>query len=297
MDRLEAMSIVLAVSEAGSLSAAARHLDTPVATASRKIAELEAHLRVKLFDRSGRKLALTDAGTSYVNGLRRVFSDLYEIERLAAGEYSSPTGELIVTAPPGLGRIHLMPIVSDFLQIYPDISMRLILGDRILSLVEEHIDVALRLGELPDSRLMSRRVGAAQPVVCASPAYLATSGIPRLPEDLATFDCIVFEANRAPFSWLFQRDAMDLTIAVRPRIIVSDIEDALEAALAGIGLTRALSYQAAAPVAAGALRTVLDEYRPAPMPIHLVYSAASFLPVKLRAFLDFATPRLKARLA
>jgi DNA-binding transcriptional LysR family regulator len=297
MDRLEAMSLVLAVTEAGSLSAAARRLNTPVATASRKITELEEYLRVKLFDRSTRKLALTDAGATYVSGLKRVLSDLSEIERAASGEYSAPTGELIVTAPMALGRAHLMPIVSEFLKAYPDISMRLILGDRILSLAEEHIDVAIRIGVLPDSRLVARRVGVAQPVVCASSAYLDARGTPCAPEDLAAHDCIVFDSIHAPTSWSFHRDTTEVTISVRPRIIVSNIEDALEAALAGIGVTRAQSYQVTRSVAAGALRTVLDDYRPAPIPINLVTTAARLVPVKLRAFLDFASPRLKAQLA
>lgn len=296
MDRLEAMSIVLAVADAGSLSAAARRLNTPVATASRKVTELEEHLHVKLFERSTRRLALTDAGAAYVAGSKRVLSDLSEIERAASGEYSAPTGELIVTASSGLGRIHLMPIVAEFLQAYPKINARLILGDRLMSLAEDHIDVALRVGVLPDSRLMARRVGVTQPVICASPAYLAAHGTPRSPEELAAHDCIVFESVPAPTSWSFHRGETDRTITVRPRIIVSNIEDAVEAALAGIGVTRAPTYQVANSVAAGALQTVLDEYRPAPIPINLVYSAARFLPVKLRAFLDFAAPRLKPRL-
>jgi len=150
MDRLEGMSIVLAVAEAGSLSAAARRLNTPVATASRKITELEEHLRAKLFDRTARKLTLTDAGLSYVAALKRILADLSEADRAAAGEYMKPTGELIVTAPVGLGRLHLIPILAEFLRAYPDIVIRLVLADPILGLPEDHIDVALRTGELPD---------------------------------------------------------------------------------------------------------------------------------------------------
>jgi DNA-binding transcriptional LysR family regulator len=188
-------------------------------------------------------------------------------------------------------------VVSEFLETYPDISMRLILGDRMLSLAEEHIDATIRIGVLPDSRLVARRVGAAQPVVCASPAYLGARGTPRAPKDLAEHDCIVFDSIHAPTSWSFRRGKTDLTIEVRPRIIVCTIEDALEAALAGIGLTRAQSYQVTSAVASSALRTVLDEYRPASIPINLVTTAARLLPVKLRAFLDFALPRLKVQLA
>jgi DNA-binding transcriptional LysR family regulator len=297
MDRLEAMSIVLAVAEAGSLSAAARRLNTPVATASRTLAELEAHLHAKLFDRSARKLMLTDAGSSYVSALKRILADLSEAERAAAGEYTAPTGELVVTAPVGLGRIHLVPILAEFLRSYPDINVRLVLGDRILSLSEEHVDVALRVGELPDSRLMALRIGTVDRVVCASPAYLALRGTPHTPADLAGHDCILYEGLPGPDLWTFVRDQSDITVTVRPRLLVSTAEAACDAARAGIGITRAFSYHVAPAAAAGLLDTVLDEYRTPSLPVSFVYGAGRFLPIKLRAFLDFASPRLKTRLA
>jgi DNA-binding transcriptional LysR family regulator len=289
MDRFEAMSIVLAVAEAGSLSAAARRLNTPVATASRKITELEAHLRARLFDRSARKLMLTDAGLSFVAASKRILADLSEAERTASGE-------LIVTASVGLGRIHLVPILAEFLRSYPDINVRLILGDRILSLPEDHIDVALRVGVLPDSRLIALRLGSTHRVVCASPSYLASRGTPRTPDDLAGHDSIIYEGFQAPDLWTFMRDKTEIAIPVRPRLTVTTVEAACDAARAGIGLTRAFSYHIAASVEAGTLTTVLDEYRPSSLPISFVYAAGRFLPIKLRAFLDFAAPRLKARL-
>src|ERR1700693_3771580 len=299
MDRLESMSIVLAVAEAGSLAAAVRRLNTPPATASRKITELEDHLGTKLFDRSARRLVLTDAGSSYVAGLKRILADISEIERAASGEYTAPTGELVVTAPVGLGRIHLVPIVAEFLSAYPDITVRLVLGDRILSLPEEHVDVALRLGVLPDSRLMARRLGITSRVVCASPAYLALHGTPTAPEDIAGHNCIliIHEGFQGPEVWTFARGQADMAITFRPRLVVSNEEAACDAALADIGLTRAYSYHVASSIEAGTLTTVLDEYRPAPLPVSLVYPAGRFLPIKLRAFLDFVSPRLKARLS
>ncbi len=297
MDRLESMSIVLAVAEAGSLAAAVRRLNTPPATASRKITELEEHLRTKLFDRSARRLVLTDAGSSYVAGLKRILADISEIERAASGEYTAPTGELVVTAPVGLGRIHLMPILAEFLGAYPDITVRLVLGDRILSLPDEHVDVALRIGVLPDSRLMALRLGSASRVVCASPAYLALHGTPSAPEDLAGHDCIIREGFQAADVWTFARGQVDMAITIRPRLVVSNVEAACDAARAGIGLTLAFSYHVASSIEAETLTTVLDEYRPAPQPVSFVYPAGRFLPIKLRAFLDFASPRLKARLS
>src|SRR5215472_5126197 len=242
MDRLEGMSIVLAVAEAGSLSAAARRLNTPVATASRKITELEEHLRAKLFDRTARKLTLTDSGLSYVAALKRILADLSEADRAAAGEYMKPTGELIVTAPVGLGRLHLIPILAEFLRAYPDIVIRLVLADRILGLPEDHIDVALRTGELPDSRLIALRLGTIRRVVCASPAYLEARGTPRTPDDLAGHDFIVYEGFLGPDVWKFVRDGAEVAITVQPRLVVSNLEAAYDAARAGIGLTRAFSH-------------------------------------------------------
>jgi len=297
MDRLEAMSIVLAVAEAGSLSAAARHLNTPPATASRKITELEQHLRAKLFDRSSRKLTLTDSGLSYVGALKRILGDLSEADRAAAGEYTKPTGELIVTAPAALGRLYLIPILAEFLRTYPEIDVRLLLWDRVLSLPDEHVDVALRVGELPDSSLIALRVGTIRRIVCASPAYLEARGTPKTPEDLAGHDRIVHEGFLGPYVWKFVRDGTDLEVTAQPRLVVTNIEAACDAARAGIGLTQAFSYHVKASLEEGTLTTVLDAFQPAPRPVNLVYTAGRFMPIKLRAFLDFTAPRLKARLA
>ena len=304
MDRLEAMSIVLAVAEAGSLSAAARRLNTPVATASRKITELEEDLHAKLFDRSARKLTLTDSGLSYVAALKRILADLSEADRAAAGEYTKPTGELIVTAPVDLGRVYLIPILAEFLRAYPDIFIRLVLVDRILSLSEDHVDLAVRVGALPDSRLIALRLGTVRRVVCASPAYLEARGTPRTLDDLAAHDCIIFDPGfpyyepfLGPDVWQFVRDGAEVAITVQPRLVVSNLEAACDAARAGIGLARALSYHVRAAVEAGTLTTVLDEFLLPARPVSFVYAAGRFVPIKLRAFLDFAAPRLKAQLA
>ena len=297
MDRLEAMSIVLAVAEAGSLSAAARHLNTPPATASRKITELEGHLHATLFDRSARRLTLTDSGVSYVAALKRILGDLSEADRAASGEYAAPTGELIVTAPTELGRLHIIPILAEFLRAYPDIDVRLLLVERIVNLPEAHVDLALRVGVLPDSRLIALRVGTTRRVVCASPAYLEARGTPKTPEDLAGHDCIVYEGFLGPDVWKFERDGTDLAVTVQPRLVVSNVHVGCDAARAGIGLTLAFSYQVKASIEEGTLTTVLDEFQPETLPVNFVYAAGRFMPIKLCAFLDFAAPRLKARLA
>jgi len=296
MDRLEAMSIFLAVVEAGSLSAAARRLKTPLATVSRKISELESHLRTKLFNRSSRKLVLTDAGNSYVVACKRILADMAEAERAASGEYSAPTGELIVTAPVGLGRICLIPILTDFLKAYADIDVRLLLNDQVLSLFDEQIDVALRIGALADSSLIALRVGGIRRILCASPAYLAARGMPRTPDDLAGHDCISYADFLSPNVWTFVSNNTNLAVPVHSRLVVGSVEAACDAARAGVGITAVYSYHVEAAVQAGTLTTLLDEFQPAVLPVNLVYTAGRLLPIKLRAFLDLAAPRLKARL-
>ena len=293
MDRLEAMSTFLAVVEDGSLSATARRLKTPLPTVSRKISELESHLRTKLFNRSSRQLVLTDAGSSYLAACKRILDDVTEAERTASGEYAAPTGELSVTTPIGIGRTILIPIMVDFLKAYPDIKARLIPSDRPLSLFQEHIDVGVRLGALPDSSLKALSVGTTCRVVCASPAYLAARGTPRTPEELTGHDCINYAGFASSDVWAFVRDKATIAVPVHTRLAVGSVEAACAAARAGIGITIAFAYQLLAAPEGGALTTVLDDFQPAPQPVNLVYAANRFLPIKVRAFLDFATPRLK----
>jgi DNA-binding transcriptional LysR family regulator len=293
MDRLDAMSTFLAVAEDGSLSAASRRLSTPLATVSRKISELESHLRTKLFNRSSRKLVLTDAGSSYLAACKRILADVTEAERTATGEYTAPTGELTVTTPIGLGRTILIPIIVDFLKAYPDIRVKLVPTDVALSLFQEHIDVGVRIGVLPDSSLIATRVGATRRVVCASPDYLAARGTPRTPEDLIMHDCINYTGFGQSDTWTFVRGGAAIAVPVKTRLFVGSAEAAYTAARAGVGITKAMAYQLNVGPEAGALKTVLEEFQPAPMPVNLVYAANRFLPIKVRAFLDFVAPRLK----
>jgi DNA-binding transcriptional LysR family regulator len=297
MDRLQSMSIVLAAADAGSLSAAARRLGVPLASVSRKVSELEAHLGTRLFNRSVRRLTLTDAGRSYVGACRRILEDVEEAERAAAGEYSAPRGDLTITAPIVFGRLHVLPVAMDFLKAYPDIDIRIVLADRVVDILEDNIDLAFRIGELPDSSLVATRVGAIRRVVCASPAYVAARGTPRAPAELTSHDCIAFEGLTSPDSWTFRIGKSERPVAVRSRLVVNTAEAAIDAAIAGLGLTRVLSYQIAHAVRTNALAVVLQDFEPAPWPVSLVHAGARRLPLKLRAFLDFAAPRLKAELA
>ncbi|TKB16137.1 MAG: LysR family transcriptional regulator [Mesorhizobium sp.] len=297
MDRLDAMSLFVATVEAGSLSAAARRAGMPLATVSRRLSDLEKHLKTRLLNRSTRRLALTDAGQSYLAACRRILGEVSEAERAAAGEYTNPTGELVVTAPVVFGRLHVLPVVTAFLDAYPDVDIRLTLSDRIIQLVEEHVDLALRIGELPDSAMVAKRIGSIRRIVCASPAYLAGNRTPIEPRDLAGHNCITFEGLASPATWSFVSGKSEIAVPVRSRLRVNTAEAAIDAAIAGLGLTKVLSYQADAAVRAGTLRVVLESFEPPPWPVNLVHAGQGLLPVKLRAFLDFAAPRLKERLA
>ncbi|WP_371763518.1 LysR family transcriptional regulator [Massilia sp.] len=296
MDRLEAMSILLAVVDAGSLSGAARRLGMPLPTVSRKVAELEAHLRARLLHRTTRQLSLTEAGAAYVAACRRILDDVGEAERIATGEYGAPKGELTVTAPIVFGRLHIVPVVAEFLAQYPEIRIKLLLTDRVVHLMEEQIDVALRIGELPDSTLVASRVGTVRTVVCASPAYLAQRGVPAGPEALAAHDCIGFDVLESRRAWVFGDGKSTVSVPVIPRLEVNTAEAAIAAATLGVGLIRVLSYQVADAVGNGALGVILRDYEPAPLPVSLVHKGQTPLPRKLRAFLDFAAPRLRARI-
>jgi DNA-binding transcriptional LysR family regulator len=297
MDRLEAMSLFVAAVEAGSLSAASRRFGIPLATVSRKISDLERHLNTRLLNRSTRRLTPTDAGQAYLAACRRILDDVGEAERTAAGEYSAPTGELAITAPVVFGRLHVLPIVTGFLAAYPDVDIRLTLGDRITQLVEDHFDLAIRIGQLPDSSLVAIGVGSIRRVVCASPAYLAEHGTPTTPKDLETHSCITFEGLASAATWSFTKGKAEIPVKVRSRLQVNTAEAAIDAAIAGVGLTKVLSYQIEAALRSGTLRVLLQEFEPNPWPISLVHAGHGLLPVKLRAFLDFAAPRLKERLA
>jgi DNA-binding transcriptional LysR family regulator len=297
MDRLEAMSALLAAVEAGSLSSASRKLGMPLATVSRKVSELERHLRTRLLNRTSRRILLTDAGRSYVAACKRILEDINEAERAAAGEYSAPKGELIVTAPIVFGRIHVLPILLEFLKIYPEIDVRLTLADHVINLQEEHVDLAVRIGNLPDSSLVAMRVGSIGRVVCGGPAYFAARGTPKRPEELHKHDCITFNGLASPGAWIFPMQKGNVSVAVHSRLIVNTAEAAIDAAIVGLGVTRVLSYQAADAIRTGALVIALREFEPPRVPVSLIHAGQGLLPLKLRAMLDFTAPRLKARIS
>ena len=293
MDRLEAMTLLVAVAEAGSISAASRKLRAPVATVSRKISELEKHLNARLLMRSTRNVTLTEAGQSFVAASRRILADLDGAERDAASATKTLRGELVVSAPIALGRIYLLPVVTDFLKDHPNIDVRMMLADRRLNMIEDRIDVGLRVGDLNDFSLVAKKVGAVRRVVCASPSYLARRGTPKTPEDLKDHDCITFENTLSAQSWTFKIGKTEKSFPIHSRLVVSTAEAATDAAVSGLGLTRMLDYQIDRHRRAGSLKLVLETFRSRPKPVHLIYEAGRHLPLKIRTFLDFAAPRLK----
>lgn len=295
MDKLDSMAVLLAVVEAGSLSAAARQLAMPLATVSRKVAALEAHLNTRLLHRTTRHLALTEAGSAYVAACRRILDEIGEAERTATGEYATPKGELTVTAPMMFGRLHIVPVVAEFLAQYPEIEINLVLTDRVMHLMDEHIDVAVRIGELPDSGLMATGVGKVRRVVCASPAYLALHGAPLTPAELAAHDCISFEVMESRRAWVFGAARSAQAVPVHSRLAVNTVDAAIAAAALGVGLVRVMSYQVMDALRNDTLRIVLEPFETRPLPVSLVHKGQAPLPLKLRAFLDFVTPRLRAR--
>lgn len=299
MDRLDAMSVLVAVVETGSFSAAGRKLNAPLPTISRKVSELEAHLKTQLLIRTTRKLSLTDAGAAYVAASKRILEQVAEAERSASGEHMAPRGDLVVTAPIVFGRLHVLPAVTEFLKSYPEIDVRLPLSDRNVHLIDDHVDVAVRIGALADLSMVATRVGAVRWVVCASPAYLAATGTPKVPEDLSALACISFDALTSATAWSFAagKTRTQHTVPIHPRLSVNTAETAIDAAIAGIGVTRVLSYQAANAVAEGKLKIVLGDYEPDPRPVNLIYLEQNLLPRKTRAFLDFVAPRIRESVA
>ena len=295
MDRLESMRILLAVVDAGSLSAAARRLGMPLASVSRKVAALESHLGTRLLHRTTRQLSLTEAGGAYVAACRRILDEIGEAERTATGEYMTPKGELTITAPVVFGRLHIVPVVAAFLAHYPEIEIKLVLTDRVMHLMDEQVDVAVRIGELPDSGCMATRVGTVRRVVCASPAYLARHGTPMAPGELAAHACVSFEVLESRRAWDFGTGKSKQSVPVHARLAVNTVDAAIAAATLGAGLIRVLSYQVMDALRDDALRIVLAPFEAAPLPVSLLHKGQAPLPLKLRAFFDFVTPLLRAR--
>ena len=298
MDRLRAMRTFVAVADAGSLSGAARALDEPLTNISRLLGQLEAHLDCPLVIRSTRRLALTPQGEDYLVTCRLLLDDLEGAEARIRAEGGELTGRITIAAPVAFGRLHVLPVLAAFLQRHPGVEARLELHDERRDLIEHGIDVAVRLGDLPDSGHLALHVGDLRVVTCASPGYVAARGRPVSPADIASHDLVSFSGPLGHQRWSFSSRAHGReTIRLAPRLQVNSAEAAVAAAEAGLGLTRVLSYQAGAALAAGRLVTLLDAYEDTPVPVHLVRWPSRIGNPRVRAFNRFAADALRARLA
>jgi DNA-binding transcriptional LysR family regulator len=300
MDRIEAMKVFVATLDEGSLAGAGRLLKRSPAAVSRAIAFLEAHVGVELLHRTTRSIRLSEAGERYAVACRRILTELEEAEVLAVGEKSAPRGILTLTAPPISGEDILRPILDEFLDSYPMVSARLLLLDRTVSLIEEGVDIAMRVAQLPDSALIATRIGSdVRRVVVGSPDYLASHPPIEQPADLTQHRIIAF-ANFGLDGWSFApgaNSAIPRTVSFTPRLMVTSVRAALASAIEGRGLTRLYSYHVAEAVKAGELRVVLADAEFPALPIHLLTPQGRASVPKVRAFLDFAAPRLREQFA
>lgn len=295
MDQLHLMTTFTAVADAGNLAGAARKLGLSAPAVTRAVAELEHRLGVRLLTRTTRVVRLTDAGSRYLDECRRILPEVEAAAALARGAAAEPQGLLMLTAPVLFGQLHVMPLVTEFLGLYPRVRAHCWLVDRVVHLVDEGMDVGVRIGELPDSSLQAIRVGQVRRVVCAAPAYLARCCQPEAPQDLAQHTVISASAVTASADWRFPdpQGGAEIRVRVEPRLVCTTNDAALGAAVAGFGITRLLSYQVDEHLRSGRLQPVLQGFEPAPLPVHLVHHEGRRATAKTRAFLDLAIERMR----
>jgi DNA-binding transcriptional LysR family regulator len=285
MDRIDAMQAFVAVADLEGFAPAARKLGLSPSGVTRLVSALEERLGARLLQRTTRSVALTDAGTRYLERARRILADVEEAEGAAESERLLPRGRLVVSAPVGFGRLHVSPVVSEYLKRYPEVSAELRLSDLTINLVDEGVDLAVRIGHLPDSSLVARHVGQVRRIVVASPGYLAKHGEPESPEAIMSHQTIQFSALSAS-GWRFLKDGHELRIAPTPRLTTNSSDAAAQYAVRDGGLTRVLAYQAADEIKDGRLKVVLKKFEERPLPIHVVYPTSRLLSAKVRTFID-----------
>ena len=305
MDRLDAMRVLLTVVDEGSLSAGSRKLNVPLKSVSRRVAELERHLGTGLLIRTSRNIELTDAGREYCEAARRIVADMDEAEMRASGEYEVPRGELKVSTTFEFGRQVALPLVCDFLREHPEIDLDVLTTNRFVDLTEERVDVAIRITQLADTSLFAVKVGEMRVITCASPTYLERKGIPRTPLDLAGHDTVWFVNVAASLAWdertgdwmrVFPGENIARDPPMMIRIQADDAAVARKAAVQGLGITRLPNYLISDELKSGDLVEILVDYASDPHPVHIIYVKQGLLPLKVRAFLDWTTPRLRERL-
>jgi DNA-binding transcriptional LysR family regulator len=289
MDRIDAMQAFAAVADLRGFAPAARKLGLSPSGVTRLVAALEDRLGARLLQRTTRSVTLTDAGARYLERIKRILADVEEAEGSVQDERRRPSGRLVVSAPIGFGRLHVSPVMSAYLKRYPEVSGELRLSDRMINLVEDGVDVAVRIGHLADSSLVARQVGEMRRIVVASSAYLKQHGEPKTPEAIASYATIQFGASAMPPDWRFVVDGKEIRVAHMPRFVTNSSDAAIQYAGQGGGLTRVMFYQAADAIKAGRLRIVLTKFEPPPLPIHVVYPTSRLLSAKVRTFIDLVT--------
>jgi DNA-binding transcriptional LysR family regulator len=294
MDRFTELQIFVAVAEAEGFAAGGRKLGISPPVATRAIAELEARLGIKLLTRTTRYVRTTDAGKQYLDDARRILSELASADEAATGIDGEATGHLAITAPVLFGKLFVLPCVLEYLTLHPHTTVSALYLDRVVNLLEEGLDVGIRIGELADSSMRAIRVGSVRRVVCAAPDYLQSAGTPQNPAELMQHSTIATSGIGASGEWRFNSSP---NVRIKPRLILTSNDAAIAAAVAGFGITQLLSYQIAPQLAAGSLRIILSEYETNAVPIHIVHREGRRASAKVRRFLDLLTLRLRANAA
>ena len=293
MDRLQSLEVFVAVAEAESFAGGARAVGLSAPSATRGINALEERLGARLFTRTTRRVRLTDVGKAYLEDARHVLATLQAADDAAAGAATNPVGKLRITSSNEFGRIYVMPILTGFLDTYPDVTGEVLMVDRIVNMVEEGFDVAVRIGPLPSSGLSAVRVGRVRRIVCGTPEYFDRHGVPQTPADLAEHRIVSASPVSPVPDWRFGPDLAE-AVRVKPKLTVSSVAAAIEVARQGWGLVRVLSYQVGPDMLAGRLKSVLEDFEPEPLAIHLVHIEGRRAPAKVRSFIDFAKEKLRA---
>jgi DNA-binding transcriptional LysR family regulator len=294
VDRLALMQAFVAVAEATGFAQAARRLGVSPPVITRAVAALEEHLGARLFERTTRQVRITEAGARYLVDCKKLLGELDDAEAAVRGAHSEASGQLGVTASVMFGRLFVAKLLLDFQAQHPAVTVRALLVDHVVDLLEEGLDVAVRIAHLADSSFAAARVGQVRRVLVAAPSYIERHGVPKTPRDLSDHQCLVFSTDRMTPPWSFERDAKAYTHRPRGTLIVNSSEVAIQAAVTGAGVTRALSYMVAADVAAGRLCILLEDFEPEPIPIHVLHREGRRAPARVRAFVDFAVTRLRA---
>ena len=297
MDQLHLITVFVAVVDTGGLAAAARKLGISPPAVTRAVKDLESQLGVRLLTRTTRVVRVTEPGARYVEDCRRILAELTEANESVGGMHGAPRGRLTLTAPVLFGAKFVTPIVTEYLQRYPEVSASCWFLDRIVNMMDEGVDVAVRIGELPDSSMQAIRVGRVHRVICGAPGYLAQHGIPQRPDDLQRHCIISANAVTPAPEWRLVQDGVPHVVKLAPRLITTTNDSAVAAAVSGFGLARLLSYQVAEQLRDGQLRTVLGEFDPVVLPVHVVHREGRHASQKARAFLDLAIERLRANAA